>query len=46
MSVAIAKLWANRIISDSRSYSEVPSKLKESVALILKESGHEDLIVE
>jgi hypothetical protein len=46
MSIAIAKLWANRIISGSRSYNQVPAKLKESVALILKEANREDLIIE
>ena len=46
MSTAIAKLWANRIISGSRSYNQVPAKLKESVALILKEANREDLIIE
>lgn len=43
---AIANLWAQRIISDDKSYDDVPAKLKEEVAQILEDSGYEDLITE
>lgn len=46
MASAIANLWAQRIMSGDKSYDEVPAKLKDDVAQILKDSGHEDLITE
>lgn len=42
----ISYLWATKIVEGSRTYAEVPSKLKAEVAQILTEQGHEDLIVE
>lgn len=42
----ISRLWVNRIIAGSKSYDEVPPKLKEEVAQGLKANGHEELIKE
>ncbi len=46
MTSAIANLWAQRIISDDKSYDEVPAKLRDDVAQILEDTGHADLITE
>lgn len=42
----ISDLWANRIISGDRSYDDVPAKLKDSVAKLLKDRGHPELITD
>lgn len=39
----IAELWADRIITGSKKYSEVPSKLKADVKTSLTEKGHPEL---
>lgn len=44
--IAIATLWARKIIEGNRSYSEVPKGLKTIVAEVLKSKGHEDLVTE
>lgn len=43
---AVANLWAQRIINGDKTYDQVPPKLKDEVADILENSGHEDLITE
>lgn len=42
----MAMLWANQIIAGKKTYAQVPRLLKERVAEILREEGHEDLIIE
>jgi len=42
----IAKLWADKIISGEKTYSQVPAKLKDAVAEELIARGTEDLITE
>lgn len=42
----ISELWSTRIIAGDKTYAEVPAKLKDEVATILKESGHEELVSE
>ncbi|MCM1269377.1 MAG: hypothetical protein NC247_01960 [Ruminococcus flavefaciens] len=43
---AVANLWAQRIINEDKTYAQVPAGLKDEVAKILEDSGHEDLITE
>lgn len=43
---AVANLWAQRIINGDKTYDQVPAGLKNDVADILENSGHEDLITE
>ena len=42
----IARLWAEQIVAGKRTYRQVPTKLKDQVAEILREMGREDLIIE
>lgn len=42
----VAKLWADQIVAGKKTYRQVPAKLKEQVADILREMGREDLIIE
>ena len=42
----MAKLWAQNIRLDKKTIAEVPAKLKDQVAEILRESGLEELITE
>ena len=42
----MAMLWANQIIEGKKTYAQVPRLLKDRVAVILKETGHDDLIIE
>lgn len=42
----MARLWAQNIKLDKKTFAEVPTKLKEQVAEILRESGLEELIEE
>lgn len=39
----IAKLWANQIILGKKSFSEVPTKLKNKVKELLINAGYEEL---
>ncbi len=41
----IAKLWANKVISGDRQYSDVPAQLKNEVEEILKELGYPNLVI-
>lgn len=42
----MAMLWTQQIILGKKTYAQVPSKLREQVAELLRDSGCEDLIVE
>lgn len=42
----MAQFFAQRVISGKTAYKDVPAKLKEAVADILRESGLEALITE
>ena len=42
----LAMLWAQKIILGTRTYDQVPAKLKDKVADILRESDLEELITE
>lgn len=42
----VAKLWAQQIMIEKKSYSQVPPKLKDQVKEILIESGCGDLVTE
>lgn len=42
----LAMLWANQIILGKKTFSQVPTKLKEAVREILIDTGCEDLIEE
>lgn len=42
----MAMLWCQQIILGKKSYSQVPAKLREQVAELLRDSGCEDLITE
>jgi len=42
----IVKLWHDQIVLGKKAFVDVPAKLKELVAQALRESGHEDLVVE
>ncbi len=42
----MAVLWTNKIIEGEKTYAQVPAKLKDAVADILRERGREDLIHE
>ena len=42
----LAKLWAQQIISDRKTYAQVPKLLKEKVKEILIDSGYENLVIE
>lgn len=42
----MAMLWAQKIILGKKTFAEVPAKLKDQVAEILRESGLEELITE
>ena len=46
VSEVIARLWAEQIVAGKKTYREVPAKLKNQVADILREMGREDLIIE
>lgn len=39
----IAELWADRIITGDKKYSDVPTKLKKDVKASLIEKGHPEL---
>ena len=39
----IAKLWANQIILGKKSFSDVPTKLKNKVKELLINAGYEEL---
>lgn len=41
--MAIADLWADRIIAGDKAYADVPAKLKTAVKTSLKEKGHPEL---
>ena len=40
----MAAFFANRIIRGNTTYAKVPASLKEAVAKILTQKGHENLI--
>lgn len=40
----IAMLWAQQIMLGKKTYSQVPTRLREQVAGLLRDSGYEDLI--
>ncbi len=42
----MAMLWTQQIILGKKTYAQVPTKLKEQVAELLRDSGCEDLIIE
>lgn len=42
----IAMLWCQQIMLGKKTYKEVPVKLKDQVAELLRDSGCEDLITE
>lgn len=44
--VALATLWANQIIAGHVTYADVPKRLKDKVASVLKSAGCEDLATE
>lgn len=44
--MAVAILWANRIMNGDNSYSEVPKGLKPKVKTILEEAGCGYLVTE
>lgn len=44
--MALARLYAEAIIEESRTYESVPKKLKSKVAQALIDMGHEELITE
>ena len=39
----IAKLWANQIILGKKSFSEVPTRLKDKAKELLIAAGYEEL---
>ena len=41
----IAKLWVQQIVDGNKTFSQVPSLLKEQVKLLLIEMNKEDLII-
>ena len=44
--MALAMLWASRIISGKNTYDEVPAGLKSKVKKILEDAGCRDLVTE
>ena len=42
----MAMLWCQQIILGKKTYKQVPAKLKDQVAELLRDSGCEDLIEE
>lgn len=40
----MAMLWAQQILLGKKTYAQVPARLKEQVAELLRDSGCEDLI--
>lgn len=42
----MAMLWAQQIMLGKKAYKDVPAKLREQVAELLRDSGCEELIVE
>lgn len=42
----MAMLWCQQIMLGKKTYAQVPVKLKEKVAELLRDSGCEELIVE
>lgn len=42
----MAMLWAQQIMLGKRAFNQVPRRLKDQVAEILRDSGCEDLITE
>ena len=42
----MAMLWAQQIMLGKRTFNQVPRRLKDPVAEILRDSGCEDLITE
>ena len=42
----VAKLWADAIVAGTKTYKQVPAKLKAAVAEELRARGREDLIIE
>lgn len=43
--MAIADMWADRIISGDKTYKDVPPKLKDAVAESLKNKGKPEFII-
>ncbi len=41
--MAVADLWADRIIAGDKTYADVPVKLKTPVKTSLTEKGHPEL---
>ncbi len=42
----MAMLWTQQIMLGKKTYSQVPPKLREQVAELLRDSGVEELITE
>lgn len=42
----MAMLWAQQIMLGKKTFSQVPARLREQVAELLRDSGCEDLITE
>ena len=42
----MAMLWCQQIILGKKTFAQVPAKLKEQVAELLRDSGCEELITE
>ena len=42
----MAMLWTQQIVLGKKTYAQVPAKLKEQVAELLRDSGVEHLITE
>ena len=42
----MAMLWCQQILLGKKTYAQVPAKLKEQVAELLRDCGCEDLITE
>jgi len=42
----MAMLWTQQIILGKKTYAQVPAKLKDQVAELLRDSGCENLITE
>lgn len=42
----VAKLWARQIISETKTFDQIPRLLKDQVKKILIDTGHEDLVIE
>lgn len=42
----MAALWCKQIMLGKKTYAQVPAKLKEQVAELLRDSGRDDLITD